>query len=228
MHLLDFILGLLGGFAANVVVSMAFAVAQFRFSMAGYRVQRVAEATREICGSSNRARICNKHRYSLGIIIDRLEQTFGRNGSFKSSEWPCLVHYARGTQGGMPQIADRDGTANPKADRWDLFNLYVRPVIEDIDSFSYIGRYLCFSKIFRQLKALTKLCTCLENVVCEFDAAFGAGLVKLVMVNSRVVIRPTSPGDVAQLEEEYCKLYRAWRKWLCVMGGVHTSGWKSH
>ncbi len=219
------------GFVLDILLSLFLSLDQFR----GYtdkRVKKTAIATQDIVKSEKRSELRNRYRYSLGVIIDNLDRIWKRNDfKFREDAWPCLVHFAKDADG-QPCIANREGKPDPKTDRWDMFNLYVRPVIEDICNFSFIGRYglaRWFSKDIRQLRALTELCSQLETVVSEFDAAYevkheGEQVVKLDIVNDKVVIRPTidptDSGDVKRLRDGYHGLYKAWRKWLKATG--HT------
>ena len=212
----DFYLGAAVGLVTDILVTLWASLNEFSSSMASYRVNQVIEATQEIVQTKHRSGARDRHRYSLGVIIDCLDQTFGKGDGFKENEWPCLVHHTRDKQ---PLLADRDGTPNDKADRWDLFDLYIRPVIDDINAFSFIGRYPLFPRFFkriRQLKGLTKLCTHLETVVRELDAAWAEKKVGLERVDGKVVIQPVdwSNEDIGRLREAYRNLHRAWREWL--------------
>lgn len=217
----DFYLGAAVGLVTDILVTLWASLNEFSSSAASYRVNRVVEATQEIVQIGHRSRSRDRHRYSLGVIIDHLDQTFGKDDGFKENEWPCLVHH---TQDAQPPLADRHGTANDKADRWDFFDLYVRPVINDINGFSFIGRYPIFPyfyKKIRQLKALTKLCTHLETVVRELDAAFETKtMVRFGRVSGKVVIQPvnSSDEDIGRLREAYRSLHTAWGEWLHAAG----------
>jgi hypothetical protein len=203
----DVILGVLLGLVTSAAVSLKLALDQFSFSMAGYRVKKTVKATKEIFDKpkSERSSLRDRYRYSLGVIIDDLEQTFGKDYDLgKIEEWPCLI--------------DFDG------DRWQRFNDYVRPVIEDINSSSFIGKYRLlryFSIDVRRLNALTIFCNRLEDVVCELDAAIEAELVKL-NDNDRIIILQSSANsaieNIQRLEEEYQHLHTAWCEWLHVAG----------
>jgi hypothetical protein len=225
--------GVIIGFVLDILLSLFLSLDQFR----GYtdkRVKKTAIATQEIVKSEKRSELRNRYRYSLGVIIDKLDQIWKRDDfKFKEDAWPCLVHSADAD--GQPCIANREGKPDPEADRWDLFNLYVRPVIEDVCNFSFIGKYglaRWFSKDIRQLGALTELCSQLETVVSEFDAAYevkqeGKQVVKLDTVNNQVVICPTidpiDSEDVKRLRDGYYSLYKAWGEWLKATGHTISS-----
>ena len=223
------ILGGIVGFIINLIAGLFFSHDQFSSSMARYRVKDTVDATKRIIKETEKAeadcvsRLRNKYRYSLGVIIDELELVFGRNSKFKEDEWPCLIDFDPNNNKNGFRSVDEKG--NDK-DRWDRFNKYVRPVVEDINSTSFIGNYSLvryFSKEVRQLNALTELCNCLEKVVSELDAAFEAkSLVEIVPINpgdnSKVMIKPIVPNSSVQninrLKKEYLNLHKAWNKWL--------------
>ena len=143
--------GAIVGFVLDVVLSLILSLDQY-WGYTGNRVKKVVAATREIIEAKGRSRLRNRYRYSLGVIIDILDQIW-KGDNFKRDAWPCLVNFADDANGRLC-IADQEGKPDPKADRWDLFNRYVRPVIEDISNFSFIGRYglaRWFSKDIRQL-----------------------------------------------------------------------------
>jgi hypothetical protein len=213
------VVGFLTGILAGFIVSLVLFLDQFSFSLAGSRVKETVKATKEITKLQDRAGARNRYRYSLGVIIDTLDQTWN-SSEFREDEWPPLVHFS-------PEklcVANEKGEPDSEADRWALFNEYVKPVIENVNSFSFLGRqYLDFARIFRkgpeirQLTALTDFCNQLRAVVSEFDAAYGNNLVKMVKVNNKVVIQPVSdasPQDIKPLREAYRELHRAWGEWL--------------
>lgn len=210
----EFIAGLFFGFVSNIIVGLYFSWDQFQSSTSGYRLKKVVEATRKIFDpEANISRERDRYRYSLGVIIDELKQTFGREGDFEDKEWPCLVDY-----NSEKYELSKDENGND-IDRWKHFERYVRPVVDDINNSSFIGNYRLirsFSKDVRQLYALTKLCNHLENVVSELDAAFQAE--KLVKLNDKNHVVPqenqSKSDGFKRLEKEYHDLFNAWREWL--------------
>jgi len=213
-QVMEFALAALFGFLANIIVGLWFSLDQFRSSMSGYRVKKVVEATRKIINQeAGRSRERDRYRYSLGVILDELEQTFGRIGDFKDKDWPCLVDYNR-----EKHEVSKDENGND-IDRWKNFERYVRPVVDDINNSSFIGTYgliRYLSKDVRQLYALTKLCNRLENVVSELDAAFEAeSLIRLDGYNHVVLQENQLESESGKrLRKEYCDLFKAWREWL--------------
>jgi hypothetical protein len=218
----EFLIGAVVGVLTDIAVGLFFLFDEFSSSTAIHRVRKVAEATREILNSGTRCRLRDRYRYSLGVVIDRFDKTFGKAREFQDDEWPCLVHHTGGQE---PQLSNRHRQTDGAIDRWDFFEQHVRPVIEDVESFSFIGRYSHlagrFCKEIHQLSALARLCNQLENVMCNLDAAFeGKSLVRLCTTNGIVVVQPIDSSNevVERLREEYRKLHIAWRDWLHVVG----------
>jgi len=215
--------GYLIGFVINLITAVLVSYYQFQFSTAGYRVKSTAKATEEIYKAHTDEKkanteknhyigqLRNKYRYSLGVIIDILVQIWEKDG--REDARPRLVHYKQ--KKGC--IYDRDGNEGKGADRWDFFNQFIRPVIEDINTYSFIGWFgwcpLCPRRI-RQLSSLTKLCSQLETVVSEFDAAYGEDLVTI----EKDEVKPTSKPDPEKMRETlgevYSSLHDAWQEWL--------------
>jgi hypothetical protein len=105
-------------------------------------------------------------------------------------------------------VGDRLRDGHQEAlDRWEFFNSYVRPVVEDIDSYLFLG-WFRISPLVRQLNLLGRLCYRLENVVAEFDAAYEGGFAQLDQGN-RVIVE-AEHGKAAQLRDAYKELYHAW------------------
>jgi len=188
------------GVIGSVIAALALIWIQYQQSTAGYRVAKVREATEKITTSNaDTSLLRNKYRYSLGVIIDDLHQGF-KDGFNERGPWPVLVDNGDECE---PQV-DKSG------DRWDKFNRYVRPVIEDINTYSFVG-LLQVSSSLRQLRLLTILCHKLEDGVSETDAAFGNGLV--CNKDNRTFIRKNVTENIEDLTKAYYELYLAWRNW---------------
>jgi hypothetical protein len=188
------------GVVASVIAALILIWIQFRYSTAGYRVDKVREATEKITASkADTSLLRNKYRYSLGVIIDDLHQSF-KDGFNERGPWPVLVDNGDECE---PQV-DKSG------DRWDKFNRYIRPVVEDINTYSFVG-LLQLSSSLRQLRLLTILCHKLEDAVSETDAAFGNGLI--CNKDNRTFIRQDVTADVEDLRNAYYELYIAWCNW---------------
>jgi hypothetical protein len=158
---LSFLVGIAGGIVASIIVGLLFLWYEFTFSTAVYRVRKVAEATSKIIEANSRSGLRDEYRAYLGVVIDLLDRGFGKVGEFARDAWPPLVHH---TEEERPRPANRQGKADPKADRWDFFDLYIRPVAEDIGRFSHVRKSPPLFMIIQQLRALTYFCSQLENV----------------------------------------------------------------
>jgi hypothetical protein len=197
------------GFLASAIAGLLLSYLQFSFSTAGYRVKMTVQATRKIvkarAENAYTETLRDKYRYSLGVIIDELAATFGTTDDFQENEpWPRLVNSS---------IHLGDDPQTEKKDRWSLFDQCIRPVIQDINIYSFIGWFRLCPTIC-QLSALVRLCNRLETVVGELDAAFGGGLVGLD-TKDKVVRQPTTdPAKVQSLKKKYCDLHKAWLVWL--------------
>jgi len=135
------------GVIGSVIAALILIWIQFRYSTAGYRVDKVREATEKITApNADTSLLRNKYRYSLGVIIDDLHQSF-KNGFNERGPWPALVDNGDECE---PIEANKSG------DRWDKFNRYIRPVVEDINTYSFVG-LLQLSSSLRQLRLLTIL-----------------------------------------------------------------------
>ncbi len=225
--ILGFILGMFGDF----FVSLCLSYSQFSSSIAGHRVKSTARATDKICEAiepskdqskqgkpteqgKTTEKLRNIYRYSLGVAIDNLAGAFGTKPNDKFQE-----------NGPWPSLVEKDCFDDPGKDRWDWFNQRVKPVTENIDDYSFLGKYhfllsLFHKKELSQLDALVKLCNQLETVVCELDAILearnGKGKPLWIKLNKDERIEPTDAASdqVKQLREEYRKLHQAWQKWL--------------
>lgn len=159
----DFFLGLLSGY----VVTWFFFYYQFKKSSAGHRLRKVIDATKEFCQKTqNTSMLRDRYRYSLGVQIDAMLSTFGTDSSKDTSQnFPKFCE--------IKKLSKPKEDGNPYADRWHQFDLYVRPVINDINPYSFLGWIPSFPFLFsdiNSLKKLSALCFAIENVVSELDA----------------------------------------------------------
>jgi hypothetical protein len=134
MDVATFIFGIL----TSLVASLFITIKQFGDSTAGYRVQMVIEATRELTANRpHTSPLRDRYRFSLGVIIDDLHQSFPPNKGFPANgPWPPLVHNGN--------KCEDDGK---QGDRWDKFERYIRTVIEDINVYSFLGGLRLTSRI---------------------------------------------------------------------------------
>ncbi len=241
--LINIIIGIVVGLVTGLVTSTIVNSRGFldSASRARCRVRKTVEATKEIFDTSkNRGRTRDRHRYSLAVIIDNLEQTWRSN--FREDLWPSLVNLGRQNDG-QQSLVNQQQNPDPNADRWDLFNQHIRPVSEQIEPFSNLSKYpfwlLWTSTLFPpiresrqqirkeilQLEALIKLCKQLESVVAELDAAFEKkNLVEPIELNDgHYAIKPTDDAlnseskIIEQLRNKYHNLYTAWLNWLSIV-----------
>ena len=233
---LGFLLGILASFMANYF----FAFEQFKGSLAKHRLDMVQEATNEIVEfhKANRIqlesgneeketagnRLRNRYRYSLGPMIDQLNACFGKYPFSKEGPWPCLTETNRSNLQGKPLFRGCDSI-----DRWEWFNKYVRPVIEDINTSSFLSnspilnRYSESQEVLERLDKLTSLCKQLESSVSALDAVLGKEhMVRFEDIRITVLVKPQTGLNkedekvISQLSGEYQKLYNAWIEWLRV------------
>jgi len=217
--LYKFITNPIVGYCIGFLSSIYLIYLQFQKSTSGYRLSNIIIATKEITSKLQDKNdkyvgtLQNKYRFSLGAIIARMATTFGTKYIPKQpGYYPWLITIRR---------IDNPIDGNPWADRWIEFNTYVRPVIQDINSFAFLG-WLPVGNRMKQLKALIKLCNKIETVVAELDA------VKQIDINQKIeIIKPDSPGytlhidgneqyinEYKQLIKVYGELEIAWLDWL--------------
>ena len=187
----EFWIGLIAGFALALVVVYA----QFRASVAGYRVKQVIAATRKfLTDPLNTGSLRNKYRASLGVLIDGMKDMEGTGRKTTSHKWPTLIE-------------------NPNEDRWTLFDKYVRSVLNDINTYSFLGTKWLPIPYTRQLYRLTRLCQAIETTVSTLDAAFEVPRV-LTMENGEITpIEGFSDPRIVDVEEAYTELGKAWENW---------------
>jgi hypothetical protein len=210
--------GVLLGGIVSFVVAMVVSYWQFISSTAGYRVAQAVEATQKLALNREKhidsvSTLRNQYRYSLGVIVDEFVQGFGVNGDFKhNGPWPSLIC--------------------PHSDRWKKFREQVRPVIEDINVYSFLGeRPLPFAyPPVAQLCALTKLCNQVETVVGLLDGALEKKLVRINCAKNEVTNVEVDILDAERQEkkryqetlaEAYRELQRRWDKWLRTSQRTH-------
>jgi hypothetical protein len=215
MELTDILL-LLAGFVLGIVGALIIAYWQLHASTTGYRIRMTVDATKaltDLTEQSSKSR--NRYRYSLGVVLNQLADAFPRDTEFNpDGDWPCLVDF---------------NTNNPKAplkndagqniDRWALFDRYVRPVINDINPYSFL-RWIKIHPTILQLDGLIRLCNQLEAVISELDAALEGDnpTVEVKMITeSKAVIHVKDSSKVEPLRNEYKQLHAAWHEWLRVL-----------
>ncbi|MBN1964797.1 MAG: hypothetical protein JW910_09130 [Anaerolineae bacterium] len=202
----ELLLGFCLGILTNVLAAPIVLYWQFSSSIAGYRVKHTVQATRDIVDQLEQAdtytgTLQNKYRYSLGVMIDAMAQDF-RGGFAPDGPWPLLIA--------------KPNPDKPNSDRWERFNKYVRPVMEDINAYSIIG-WLHFIPLLNQLRILVELCTQLENTFSEIDRVlqYQGNLIRIDEGGiSPVDANSFDHAAVRQLQSEFHRLYEVWCAWL--------------
>jgi hypothetical protein len=188
MESTDIIL-LIVGALLGIVVSFILFVLQFWASVARRRVERVAQATNEILANARRSGpLRNIHRYSLGVIIDDLRYFNG------TPPWPCII--------------ERNSN-----DRWDRYDKYIRPVVEEITPYAFLGRGLpswAWPQTLQRVYALSLLCDQLETVTGLLD---GAVEEKAIVIENRLITQVLNDLYDDKIEAEYRTLYDRWETW---------------
>jgi hypothetical protein len=200
---LEVLVGALLGF----VLSIALVYLQFRSSIAGRRVKWVKEATGKIISTprDRRGPPRNRYRFSLGVIIDDFDHAW-QNGFNSQGDWPAL--------------------ADSEKDRWERFREHIRPVAEDIDSYTFLGIFFFLLPGLGRLRKLEKLCIHIEEVVMLTDAACEPEGEQEAVIEFRQGRIFPSAGEkdekgklkLEELKEGYSGLYKAWREWLKATG----------
>ncbi|MEP7284555.1 MAG: hypothetical protein ABI947_02150 [Chloroflexota bacterium] len=200
------------GIIASTIAALLLIAWQFSSSTAGYRIKKVGEATEALTIThSHTSPLRDKYRYSLGIIIDDLHQSF-KDGFNENGPWPALVDNGEECEPKEMTHCEEEMAKNKSKDRWDKFNKYIRPVIEDINTYSFIG-LLQFTSSFRRLHTLTKLCHRLEDTIGELDAAFENKTVCTNGKENRIIVRGGKELEATNVRDAYAKLYKAWLEW---------------
>jgi len=212
MNLLGYIISYILGFLASLTCGLLLIYWQFTKSIAGYRLKKVEEATHLIINEtkstiSYTGTLRNRYRYSLGVIIDLLIKTFGTKDIPKS-------------EGSYLSMLTVEG------DGWHRFNFYVRPVINDINNFSFIG-WLTLLPQMKKLKILLNLCIQLENITAELDSirlySNSKGL-NILSIKDGPILEIIEQKDASAnakikiLKNEYALLEKYWNEWLKVIG----------
>lgn len=199
----DIILGVFGGFVASLYILYL----QFKRSTAWFRLINVINSTKEIVALAKSNQYSgyarNKARYSMGVPIDCIAQCYKETFQEK--------------------ISDRYPNLTPiVGNRWEDFNLYVRPVIEDINPYSFLG-WIPLSTKMKQLQNLVNFINLIENVVASLD------VVIQIQENNNIVIVTTNNGpgfgiamtgntgfdtEINTLLQHYRELEKQWYNWL--------------
>lgn len=191
------------GFTTNLITSYMFLWYQFE-GTGQHRVKIVAEATRAFRASEPETSILsNKYRYGLGKIIDELRSLDpdGFKKEYKDREKVC------------PSLNE----GNEK-DRWDSFNRYVRPVLDDVNAYEMLRSSATFNPTIRQLSTLIDLCNQIEVVVMNLDALgdktdiLDWQSIDKPEIKHLILKRPDDP-IAKDLRDSLRELYTKWSAW---------------
>jgi hypothetical protein len=196
------------GVGTGVIANIAFSALIFSNSVAKRRVSRTENATKEFIRAIETERnisaeLRNRYRYSLSVFIDTFVNTWGYDGM--NSFNPQMP---------LPHIAD----VGENEDRWQRFDFYVRPVINDLSGFMFVSvlRWLRFPA-FIKLHRLTELCIQIEDAVMQLDAAcVNSPIVQLDEAKGVINIVNSDDPRYESLISSFCKLHEKWKQWVKV------------
>jgi hypothetical protein len=211
-----FFVGILASIAAGVRLSFL----QFKSSIAGYRVQMIAEATPKfieaVRSQDYAGRLDRKYYASLGAILGEFARSFREEDFREDGPWPDLIQ------------------SNPEEKEWDIWQSFqkkVRPVMEDINVYAFVAGvptpilFFLISrhdrKLLAQLAKLTELCKQIETVVGDLNAAFVGADHGARYEYAHGNIYPDKQGNrevAAQLIDGYRELHRIWTEWREMVG----------
>lgn len=187
--------GLVAGLAIGILGNLILIYRQFKNAVAGYRIRQIAEATKYFVETPkkkvNTGFLRDKYRYSLGLVIDELSSN---NSDFLEDKWPLLVG---------------------ERDRWERFNEYVRPAMDDLDTYAFLGAYsiLGFYDL-RQLNLIIKLYRQLETLVGLLDGAYEIGSIEIINGSRVTPTKDTNGPLIEEIRREYKNLFKLWDDWL--------------
>jgi hypothetical protein len=219
-------------------------------------VDKAVKATKAflIAKGDERHGLRNEYRDSLGPMIHELIRAFGSegNGFNELGPWPGLFEINKTNL--QKSTADKlrwnkikedalvDETGK-QIDRWERYDKYVGPVLQDIDQYAFLGQsrfypFLRDERRLDQLKKLRALCDKLNDAVGTSDNALAdykeKPLVDIVIDDSKdgdeknvPFIRPLQSTENAELEATQKKtaervrqameeLAKDWNEWLRV------------
>lgn len=196
------------GIFSSAVVTIGVLYLQFRGAVAFYRVKDCIECTKELFGGdANVNAIKNKYRYSMSVIFYRIKIAVKNwDDSHTIKEYPSMLK------------ENNDG--------WDDYNGYVRPVLNDINSFAFISMLRVFGvKYMRQMKCLQNICLSVERITGLLDAIRllekhkKVKALDLTEIDSLRIIHENASSDeiknsIVILEKEYRTLFNLWNDWL--------------
>ncbi len=211
MELGTFLVGVFTGIIANGL----FMYSQFRNSIAVYRLRDVVEATRQlkVWHRENRSKsaLRDRYRFSLGVILDDLMNPANK-------QHLVTWHFAF-------EWNERDATKEKQGwekDRWAKYLTHVRPVFEDVHTYSFLGVLGAAIPDARRLHQLSELCRKFEIFTGLLDACFDSGdaaVREYVAAKTHTNyagdrIEPPNNEWIDKLESAAAALDKQWRLWL--------------
>lgn len=231
-QILPLMIGFVLGILASTIASFILAYVQFKNSIAIERLNQVINATHEIISyhysqvrnpqptfiaNFKKQMLRNKYRYSLGVLIDRIVMAYGDNNLLTKSDkkYPNFL------------CMDKKPDSVKHEDRWKDFMHYVKPVIDEVNSFTFLGNLLFLKKkkTLRQLQCLNSLGMQIEIITGISDSCLAQ------MKGNH--IRPALHAEddsieflditieeqeneniLKNLREQYSKLESIWNQWL--------------
>jgi hypothetical protein len=190
--LFGFILGIFAGLIATIVIIYL----QFGRSIAGHRVKHVVAATKEFLRTpANTGATRNKYYYSLGVLLDDMHDIDSNGIKSSTGKWPLI--------------------ADSIEERWARFNKYIRPVINDINAYSFLGSFRWLGlPLMRELHALTNLCREFEKVVSALDAGFQNPAIVAMSEGGISLIGERNDPRAIAITDAYKELAAVWDQWI--------------
>lgn len=199
---------------------------QFCKSIANRRLMKIQDALGRIIKERNDgkngkeddrtiAMLRNKYRFSLGVTIDRMTNTYDANGNRILNDFlPNFINYKpeKSTNKKEETILKETG------DRWNYYKDRIRPVIDDLTQFAFLGWIP--SRKMKMLKLVVSFCYSVQSIVELHDAVMDKEEAKAGIVfdePNRSYFKIVKQEDqvandwLTELENEYNKLAITWR-----------------
>lgn len=213
-NLLSLFIGILGSF----IVAWVFFYMQYNKSTAAYRIRQIEEATKKIIDAKKKNRenreiamLRNNYRFSLGVALDRITKTYSNSSSPLEYPYPNFIDYNEDEKGN-------------RSDGWGFFLGRIKPVIDDINQYSFIG-WMPFPQR-KKLKIIVNICYQLQKIVETHDAIMDNSATKELIVfelTDREFFKINNSDDLfvqewkTKLETEYNLLETYWREWISII-----------
>lgn len=170
---------------------------QYLQSNAGHRQKRIIEATKSIfkinLNDKERYQISAAYHTSLGPVLYKLI-------TFKSNNGAYILPSLNGIE--------KEG--------WKFYDLYVRPVSNDLNNNAFIG-WLPYFRNVERLKILWKFCKKIEDIVT---------MVEVLKINNKIAVKEDfitilseykKDADVEKLISTYQDLFHLVNKWCKII-----------